>query len=73
MSAVSVAVPRVVPRTRLTSFFLLATFFSVTFEKVHWNLAGTLGLTGARRSAAIGGTRTASVTFIGRRWPCRSW
>ena len=42
MSAVSVAVPRVVSRTRLTSFFLLATFFCVTFEKVHWNVAGTL-------------------------------
>ena len=44
MSAVSVAVPRVVSRTRLTSFFLLSTFFCVTFEKVHWNVAGTLGI-----------------------------
>jgi O-antigen ligase len=44
VSAISVAVPRAITRTRLTSFFLLATFFSVTFEKVHWNLAGTLGL-----------------------------
>ena len=44
MSAVSAAVPRVVSRTRVTSFFLLATFFCVTFEKVHWNVAGTLGI-----------------------------
>jgi O-antigen ligase len=44
VSAVPVAVPRVVSRTRLTSFFLLSTLFCVTFEKVHWNLAGTLGI-----------------------------
>jgi O-antigen ligase len=44
VSAVSVAVPRAVTRTRLTSFFLLSTLFCVTFEKVHWNLAGTLGI-----------------------------
>jgi O-antigen ligase len=44
MSAVSAAVPRVVSRTRLTSFFLLSTLFCVTFEKVHWNVAGTLGI-----------------------------
>jgi hypothetical protein len=44
MSAVSIAVPQAVTRTRLTSFLLLSTLFSVTFEKVHWNLAGTLGL-----------------------------
>ncbi|MDX6471169.1 MAG: hypothetical protein QOF75_2972, partial [Gaiellaceae bacterium] len=44
MSAVSVAVPRAVSRTRLTSFFLLATLFCMTFEKVHWNVAGTLEL-----------------------------
>jgi O-antigen ligase len=44
VSAVPVAVPRAVTRTRLTSFFLLSTLFCVTFEKVHWNLAGTLGI-----------------------------
>jgi len=44
VSAVSVAIPRAVSRTRLTSFFLLSTLFCVTFEKVHWNLAGTLGI-----------------------------
>ena len=44
MSAASVAVPRAVTRTRVTSFFLLATFFCVTFEKVHWNVAGSLGI-----------------------------
>jgi O-antigen ligase len=44
VSAVPVAAPRVVSRTRLTSFFLLSTLFCVTFEKVHWNVAGTLGI-----------------------------
>jgi O-antigen ligase len=44
VSAASVAVPRAVTRTRVTSFFLLATFFCVTFEKVHWNVAGSLGI-----------------------------
>ncbi len=44
MSAAAVAVPRARSRARATSFFLLATFFSVTFEKVNWNVAGTLGL-----------------------------
>ncbi|HEX7526602.1 MAG TPA: hypothetical protein VF327_09855, partial [Gaiellaceae bacterium] len=44
MSAASLAVPRALSRTRATSFFLLATFFCVTFEKVHWNVAGTLGI-----------------------------
>jgi uncharacterized membrane protein YjjP (DUF1212 family) len=44
VSAVSVALPRAVTRTRVTSFFLLATFFCVTFEKVHWNVAGSLGI-----------------------------
>ena len=29
---------------RATDFFLLATFFCVTFEKVHWNVAGTVGI-----------------------------
>jgi O-antigen ligase len=44
VSAASVAIPRAVARTRLTSFFLLSTFFCVTFEKVHWNVAGSLGI-----------------------------
>ncbi len=44
MSAVSVALPRAVSRTRAADFFLLATFFCVTFEKVHWNVAGALGI-----------------------------
>jgi O-antigen ligase len=30
--------------TRLTSFLFLASVFCVTFEKVHWNLAGTVSL-----------------------------
>ncbi len=29
---------------KLTSFFFLATTFCCTFEKVHWNLAGTINL-----------------------------
>jgi O-antigen ligase len=29
---------------RVSDFFFLATFFSVTFEKVHWNVAGTVGI-----------------------------
>ena len=44
MSATAVAVPRAVGATRVTSFFFLATFFCVTFEKVHWNFGGSLGL-----------------------------
>jgi len=44
VSAASIALPRAVSRTRLTSFFLLATLFCVTFEKVHWNVAGSLGI-----------------------------
>jgi len=44
MSAASVAIPRTVRRSRVTGFFFLATFFCVTFEKLHWNLAGTLDL-----------------------------
>ena len=34
--------PRVVSRTRLADFFFFATFFCVTFEKVHWSVAGTV-------------------------------
>jgi hypothetical protein len=30
--------------SRLTAFFFLATLFSVTFEKVHWELAGAVSL-----------------------------
>ena len=44
MSAAAVALPRVVSRTRATDFFFFATFFCVTFEKVHWNVAGTVGI-----------------------------
>ena len=44
MSAASVALPRAVSRTRAADVFLFATFFCVTFEKVHWNLAGTVGI-----------------------------
>jgi O-antigen ligase len=44
VSAAAVALPRVVSRTRVADFFLLATFFCVTFEKVHWNVAGSIGI-----------------------------
>jgi O-antigen ligase len=42
MTAAAVALPRVVSRTRVTDFFFFATFFCVTFEKVHWSVAGTV-------------------------------
>jgi O-antigen ligase len=42
MTAAAVAFPRVVSRTRITDFFFFATFFCVTFEKVHWSVAGTV-------------------------------
>jgi O-antigen ligase len=44
VTAAAVAVPRAVSRTRVTDFFFFATFFCVTFEKVHWNVAGTVGI-----------------------------
>jgi O-antigen ligase len=44
MTTASAAVPRVVSATRVTDLLLLATLFCVTFEKVHWNVAGALGI-----------------------------
>ncbi|MDP9260669.1 MAG: O-antigen ligase family protein, partial [Actinomycetota bacterium] len=44
MTVVSAAIPRAIASTRVTAFLLFATLFSVTFEKVHWNVAGSLGL-----------------------------
>jgi O-antigen ligase len=44
VTAAAVALPRVVSRTRVTDFFFFATFFCVTFEKVHWSIAGTVGI-----------------------------
>ena len=44
MTAAAVAAPRVVSRTRAADLFFFATFFCVTFEKVHWNVAGTVGI-----------------------------
>jgi O-antigen ligase len=44
VSAASIAMPRVVSNTRVADFFLLATFFCLTFEKVHWNVAGAVGI-----------------------------
>jgi len=42
VTAAAVALPRVVSRTRVTDFFFFATFFCVTFEKVHWSIAGNV-------------------------------
>ncbi|HEY2778898.1 MAG TPA: hypothetical protein VGI77_13455, partial [Gaiellaceae bacterium] len=42
MTAAAVALPRAVSRTRVTDFLFFATFFCVTFEKVHWSVAGTV-------------------------------
>jgi O-antigen ligase len=44
MTAVSAAVPRTIASTRVTAFLLFSTLFCVTFEKVHWNVAGSLGI-----------------------------
>jgi O-antigen ligase len=44
MSAIAAAVPRTATASRVTSLLFLATFFSVTFEKVHWNFGGSLGI-----------------------------
>jgi O-Antigen ligase len=44
MTAVSAAVPRPLASTRATAFLLFSTLFCVTFEKVHWNVAGSLGI-----------------------------
>jgi hypothetical protein len=44
MSAIAAAVPRVRDWTRVTSFFFLATFFCVTFEKIHWSFSASLDL-----------------------------
>jgi len=44
VTAAAVALPRAVSRTRAADFFFFATFFCVTFEKVHWNVAGTVGI-----------------------------
>jgi O-antigen ligase len=44
VTAAAVALPRVVTRTRVADVLFFATFFCVTFEKVHWNVAGTVGI-----------------------------
>jgi O-antigen ligase len=44
VSAVAVPVARPIAGVRVTSFFFLATFFCVTFEKVHWNFSASLEL-----------------------------
>jgi len=42
--AVAIAAPRAASYSRVTGFFLLATLFCVTFEKLHWNVAGELAI-----------------------------
>jgi len=44
VTAAAMALPRAVGRTRVADAFFLATFFCVTFEKVHWNVAGSVGI-----------------------------
>jgi O-antigen ligase len=44
VTAMAAAVPRAVTRTHVADLFFFATFFCVTFEKVHWNVAGTVGI-----------------------------
>jgi hypothetical protein len=45
VSAVAVRAPaRALPASRITGGLLFATLFSVTFEKVHWNISGSLAL-----------------------------
>jgi O-antigen ligase len=44
MSAIAAAIPRTATASRVTSFFFLSTLFCVTFEKVHWNFGGALGI-----------------------------
>ncbi len=44
MTAAAISVPRAISVTRVADTLFLATFFCVTFEKVHWNVAGTVGI-----------------------------
>jgi O-antigen ligase len=44
VSATALALPRALGRTRTADFVFLATFFCVSFEKVHWSLAGSVGI-----------------------------
>jgi len=44
MNAAAVELPRTVATSRVAGRLLLATLFCVTFEKVHWNIGGDLGL-----------------------------
>jgi O-antigen ligase len=48
---------------RVTRYFFLATIFCVTFEKVHWNIAGTVSLSDL---LAIGFLATWTVERFGR-------
>jgi hypothetical protein len=41
---IAAELPRAIERTRAADFFFFATFFCVTFEKVHWSVAGTVGI-----------------------------
>jgi len=49
----------------LTSFFFLASLFCVTFEKLHWNFAGTVSLADVLAIlflvAFVGSTKRATV------------
>jgi len=42
VSAAAIALPRAVSRTRVADFFFFAALFCITFERVHWNVAGSV-------------------------------
>jgi O-antigen ligase len=44
MSAAAVALPRSIAATRVADGLFFATFFCITLEKVHWNVAGSVGI-----------------------------
>jgi O-antigen ligase len=41
---IAAELPRTLDRARTADLLFFATFFCVTFEKVHWNVAGTVGI-----------------------------
>ena len=44
MTAATLSAARAVPRVKALDGLLFATFFTVTFEKVHWNFGGQVGI-----------------------------
>src|SRR3954447_6019734 len=60
---VAVATPRVLAGTRVTSFLFLATFFCVTFEKLHWRFSSSLDLSDI---LTVGFLAAFALTYRGR-------